>query len=419
MNIYNSGKIPERSERRRSRLKKRALTILLSAVLSVLFAGCSPSEPVSTESASLAYTSYDGESHIPTDESSIDGPSGTESFESSELSSDVGVSSDSSDSSSDISEASGIESAVSSAQSEALSDISSQTHPESSSPSSAASETSEPPPNVPVIIPDIAMPTSPGTECAVSDKGAVDYSNASQGYVSAKYTGNASKLKLRISCGEMHDDYDLTPGKTEYFPLVFGNGEYTVTIYENTSGTRYSKAVEGKFTVSLSSSLSPFLYPNRYSVYNSGSGCVYKAAEVCAGKTEDIEKIAAIFMWVTSNVTYDHGLAATVQKGYTPDPERTYNSRTGICFDYASLMCAMLRSQSIPTRLVIGNAAPSVWHAWNEVYTNETGWITPELMLKNAGYNIVDSTFYASAGDKAQIASYISNSSNYQAVHYY
>ena len=108
-----------------------------------------------------------------------------------------------------------------------------------------------------------------------------------------------------------------------------------------------------------------------------------------------------------------------MKKGYVPDPNKTYNIRTGICFDYASLMCAMLRSQSIPTRLVVGNASPDIYHAWNEVYTEETGWITPELLLKKSGYNIVDSTFYASSTNKSQIASYISNSGNYQALHYY
>lgn len=400
MNINNSGKIPERK------------LLAVAAALLVLCAGCAPSEPVSLESAEPAYSSYVEESHIPTDESSVG--------ESCETSSDTGISVDSTsaNSSFDTSESQAVSSAV---QSEPNSGASSETLPESSSPSTVTSEssvTSTPEQHVPVVIPDVAVPTSPGTECEVSDKGAVDYSNASQGYVSARYTSSA-KLKVRVSSGGKTCDTDLVPNKTTYYPLPFGSGEYTVTIYENTSGDRYAPVVKATFSVSLSSSLSPFLYPNIYSDYNSGSACVYKAAEVCAGKTGDIEKISAIFTWVTSNVTYDHALAANVQKNYIPDPDKTYNSGKGICFDYASLMCAMLRSQSIPTRLVIGNASPSIWHAWNEVYTDETGWITPELMLKNAGYNIADSTFYASAGDKAQIASYISNSSNYQAVKYY
>ena len=47
----------------------------------------------------------------------------------------------------------------------------------------------------------------------------------------------------------------------------------------------------------------------------------------------------------------------------------------------------MVRSQGIPARLVVGYAADNIYHAWNEVWTDETGWITPELLLSQKGYN--------------------------------
>lgn len=423
MNIFNSGKIPEK-------LKK---LLAVAAVLSVLCTGCSPSEPISLESGEPGYTSYDDESHIPTEESSDDVTDSTYSAdvtESSKASSETpsgssAVSGSSSATvSSDVSDSRTENSSVQSAESSAVSSQYSSTSAESSVPVSSSSATSETSVPIPVVIPDMAIPTSPGTDCEVNEKGVIDFSNASFGYVSAKYTGSVSKIKFRITVGGKDYDYDLTPNKTEYFPLSEGSGNYTVTIFENTSGTKYTRAVERKnFPVSISNSLSPFLYPNQYSTYNSSSACVYKAAEVCAGKTGDIEKIAAVFTWITDNVSYDYALADSVKAGstktYVPNPDKTYNSRKGICFDYASLMCAMLRSQGIPTRLVKGNASPDIWHAWNEVYTAETGWITPELLFKNAGYNLADSTFYASASDKAKIASYISNSGNYTPAYYY
>lgn len=79
----------------------------------------------------------------------------------------------------------------------------------------------------------------------------------------------------------------------------------------------------------------------------------------------------------------------------------------------------MLRSQDIPTRLVVGYASPDIYHAWNEVYTTETGWITPQLLLSIKGYNTVDATFYAGADDKSAISQYISDSGNYSAIYYY
>ena len=212
--------------------------------------------------------------------------------------------------------------------------------------------------------------------------------------------------------------HDVTPGIIEYYPLSFGSGDYTVKLYENVSGDSYAEVVSCSFSAKTTS-IKPFTYSNYYSVYDSKSKCVKKAAELCAGKTGTIDKVAAIFGWVTSNISYDYDLAATVQSGYVPNPDRTYTSKTGICFDYASLMCAMLRSQGIPTRLVVGWAKTDIYHAWNEIYTEETGWITPEMMLKKAGWNITDATFYSTSNDKAYIASYISNSSNYTVRYYY
>lgn len=403
MNIRNSGKIPEH-------IKK-----LLAAALALsitLCAGCSGGTG-DTDDSSVYESSVDSETHIPVEDSSG----------SSDSSSSGGASSGAASSSSDTSGGSsvlGISESNSGDSSGQAGESSSQTV--SSETSELTSEpTSQPDPPPVVVVPTVISPSSPGTRTAIGANGVIDYSNASQGYISARYTGSNPKVKLQVSCNGGKEPHDIpSNGTTVYIPLIFGSGTYTAYLGEHIAGTtRYAEVASVDFNVSLDSSLSTYLYPNMYANYSQSSDCVYKAAELCAGKTSDIEKIAAVFGWVTSNVTYDHDLAKTVQTGYVPDPNRTYSKRTGICFDYASLMCAMLRSQSIPTRLVVGNASPDIWHAWNEVYTEETGWITPELLLKNAGYNIVDSTFYASAGNKSQIASYISNSVNYQAVHYY
>ena len=410
MNIKNSGKIPEM-------IKKAAAVI---AVLSItLCAGCNniAGSETSVGGDESTYSSVDSSTHEPVENSSQSGESS-----SATISSDVSVSKppDSSSESGDVSSepTSSVESSSVTGSSETSSTV--EPNVSSSPPVSSSSSATQPDPPPVVTIPNFPVPTSPGTSVANSAKGWIDYSNAAQGYVSAKYTGSISKVKVLITCEGKSPQYphDVNPGVTEYYPLSFGSGNYTVQLLENTSGDRYAEVVSCSFSVNTSS-LQPFTYSNHYSVYDSGSKCVYKAAELCAGKTGTIDKIAAVFDWVTSNISYDYNLAATVQSGYVPNPDRTYNSRTGICFDYASLMCAMLRSQGIPTRLVVGWAKTDIYHAWNEIYTEETGWITPELMLKNAGYNIADSTFYSTSSNKAQIASYISNSSNYTVRYYY
>lgn len=418
MNIKKSGKAPDRIK-----------AALLAAML-ITLTGCNggtssnvqPSSvqtseaPPGGETSETSSSSSTEDTHVPDTSDASDPP---------DNSSGVSDSSENSESSSEpqTSETSEPSSETSEQSSEPVStsESTSSSEPPVSTSEQSTSSVEPPPPPPEIIIPDVKVPTSPGTQLITGAHGVIDYSNASQGYVSARYTGSSSKLKFRIEANGVQENPDLDPnGSVEYYALTHGSGTYTVTIFEQIPGsTGYAVAAQGSFDVQLDSSLSPFLYPNRYVNYNQDSDIVYKAAELCAGKTSTIGKIAAIFTWVSQNVSYDYDLAATVKSGYVPDPDRTLSRRTGICFDYSALMAAMLRSQSIPTRLVIGDASPDIYHAWNEVYTEETGWITPELLLSNSGYNLVDATFYSSSANKQQIADYISNGANYIAEKYY
>lgn len=284
--------------------------------------------------------------------------------------------------------------------------------------------TAPPKPAAPVVVPTIKAATSPMTAAQIEENAVVDYSNISQGYISARYSGASARAKLRIICGDVVNDHDLNvEGAFEYYPLTEGSGDYNIQLYEQLGGNMYSEVINITVTANIADDVAPYTYPNRYVMYEQGSDCVYKAAEVCAGIDDTIERIAAIFGYITTNITYDYDLADRVSNGsigvYVPDPDSVLARKKGICFDYASLFAAMLRSQGIPSRLVIGYAKENIYHAWNEVYTTETGWISTELLLKLKGYNIVDSTFYANTPDKPRIAAYIMDSGNYAAIYRY
>lgn len=272
---------------------------------------------------------------------------------------------------------------------------------------------------VEIIIPDVKVPLASGASVFSEEKAEVDYGNASDGYISVVYNGSSAQAKLRIANGSVQYDHDVSVGgKRDFFPLM-GSGSYSVKVYEHISGKNFAPVLSGEFEVTLKNETDTYLYPNKYVNFSKSSACVKKAAEVCAGKSGNVEEIAAIFDYIADNISYDKQLAATVQSGYIPDPDKTLASGKGICFDYASLFAAMCRSRGIPARLVIGYAEPNIYHAWNEVYTEETGWITPELFLKKKGYNLTDATFYASNSDKEKIAGYISDDKNYAAMYRY
>ena len=119
------------------------------------------------------------------------------------------------------------------------------------------------------------------------------------------------------------------------------------------------------------------------------------------------------------NLSYDYIKAQNVKSGYLPVLDTVLEKKKGICFDYASLFAAMCRSQSIPTKLVMGYIQGNMYHAWNEVYTKETGWVTLDLFIEKNKWNLLDPTFYASADNKSDAAEYMSDKDGYSAVYYY
>lgn len=270
-----------------------------------------------------------------------------------------------------------------------------------------------------VVIPNVYIPTSPGREVYTCSVATVDASNKSQGYITVRYYGSKSLVKVIVQKSGTKYQYTIkTNGTTEVLPLTLGSGTYTIGVYENVSGTSYSVALQKNVSVSISNSLSPFLYPNQQVNFSQGSSCVYKSAQVCAGKSTDVQKASEIFKYVTSNIRYDTAEANAIISGaiknYCPNPDEVLSTRKGICYDYASLFAAMCRAQGIPTKLVKGYVGPNgLYHAWNQVYLKNVGWITVEYKA-TTGFNTLDATFYSGASNKSSVTANFTNTSYYK-----
>lgn len=256
------------------------------------------------------------------------------------------------------------------------------------------------------------VPDAPGEKCTQNDVAVIDYSNAGQGYVCARYTGDCPKIKLRITgLDEIVYTYDLHPGDYEVFPLTSGDGQYKITIYENISGTSYATCLFDTIDVTLEDEFSPFLYPNQYVNFSEESKTVQKGAELALGAGSDLEVVTRIYNYIISNITYDYDKASDPPTGYTTDIDSILESGTGICLDYSAVMASMLRSQRIPTRLEVGYAKDA-YHAWISVYTKEQGWLNNIISFDGSTWTLVDPTFGASTGDKA-LKKFIGDGTNY------
>ena len=284
--------------------------------------------------------------------------------------------------------------------------------------SSSATSAQTEAPKVEVVVPKIKTGSFTGAKTVSNDIACADITSADMGVIKVTYSGECGKVKVRITKGEAVYDYDLDPGGT-VFPLQSGSGTYNIKVLENVSGKTYAVALDEDFSADIKSEFSPYLVPSQYINYSQSDECVYKAAELCAGKSGTVEKAAAMFGYITGNVKYDKELAASVKSGYVPNPDKTLESGKGICFDYASLFASMCRSQNIPAKLVMGYVRGNVYHSWNEIYTEESGWVTVDIFLKGSGWELLDPTFYASASDKSAVAEYIGDGSDYSAIYYY
>ena len=251
-----------------------------------------------------------------------------------------------------------------------------------------------------------------------NEKAKVDASNLAEGYLLVTYTGGKDvRIKVQIEKnGGTNYSYDLNnTGKTETFPLTEGDGTYAVRVYENTSGTKYAQAYATSVTATLRNDFLPFLYPNQYVNYTTSSKTATTAAALCAGKT-DLEKVKAVFDYTVDNVKYDYAFAKEVSQGkhtgYLPVVDQTLNTKKGICFDYAALMTAMLRSQNVPCKLVIGYAG-EVYHAWINVYVPGTGWVDRVIYFDGNNWTLMDPTFTSSGKRSDSVMKYVTDQTNY------
>ncbi|MGP1441124.1 MAG: transglutaminase domain-containing protein [Anaerovoracaceae bacterium] len=265
------------------------------------------------------------------------------------------------------------------------------------------------------------MPVASGKVTKGNDKVVIDASNTQDGYIMIKYLKQTSKKLKMIVTGPSGVKYTYNInkiGEFETFPLSDGSGKYSINIYENISGTSYSTVYGTSLSVSLTNEFAPYLLPNQYVNYTANGQVAGLAKTLTANKSGDLQKINAVYDWVIKNISYDKQLAATVKSGYLPNLDTIIVSKKGICFDYASLMTAMLRSRGIPCKLVIGYAGSS-YHAWINAYTSENGWIDGVIYFDGSTWKLMDPTFASTGNQSESIMKYIGDGKNYSAKYLY
>lgn len=241
---------------------------------------------------------------------------------------------------------------------------------ENPKPTEKPKSTETPKPAEPSKAPEQTQPSTTESVSPSNEK-VFDTSKADKGTLGVRYHNTSGKrVKLMVEKGDSHYTYNLEgDGSLETFPLQSGNGEYTVSIMENTTGSKYRFVLTEKIHVNASDSNSAYLGSVQMIKWDSGMAAIKKAAELTSGVSGDEAKVKKIYNYVVRNIRYDSDKLNNLSSSYIPSVSSTYSSKSGICYDFASLTAAMLRNVGIPTKLIMGYAdGVNGYHAWNEVY---------------------------------------------------
>ncbi|MCY6370637.1 transglutaminase-like domain-containing protein [Clostridium ganghwense] len=134
------------------------------------------------------------------------------------------------------------------------------------------------------------------------------------------------------------------------------------------------------------------------------------ARELVKDRKNTYEKSKHIYNWVGKNIDYDYEKVDKILRNdfsVKSGAINTFNSRKGICFDYACLYAAMCKANNIKVRIITGegfNGSNWVSHAWNQVYISEENiWINVDTTFYKGG-NYFDSSIFKLDHRNAKIA---------------
>ena len=275
---------------------------------------------------------------------------------------------------------------------------------------SSGSDPDEPPVYSPL---QVLVPEAPGTKTLGTSPLVLAISETDQGYLTAvsDSTDQMMNVQLTAEDGVVYS-YFISPGESAVIPFSSGSSTYQVSCYQQISDSQYAALYADTLEIKLANEFLPFLYPNQYVNFTPDSEASKLALSMVSEDTSDIDALQTIYNYVVSHVTYDYDLADTVASGYLPDVDETLQTGKGICFDYAALTTAMLRSCDIPCKLQIGYAG-DIKHAWINVYIRSRGWVDKAVEFSGDSWSRMDPTFDSNSEDKDTIQEYIGDNNNY------
>ncbi|WP_425464422.1 transglutaminase domain-containing protein [Paenibacillus oralis] len=117
------------------------------------------------------------------------------------------------------------------------------------------------------------------------------------------------------------------------------------------------------------------------------------AAEITKGADSGEEKARRLYDWIGTRVSYDYDKVKDYEeKGiwHEQTPQMTFETKKGVCIDYARLYAMMARSQGLDVKVITGLGYDGQGgygpHAWNEVFLPaQNTWIPLDATWAQSG----------------------------------
>lgn len=200
----------------------------------------------------------------------------------------------------------------------------------------------------------------------------IDTRDVSQGIVRVSYQSD-KKVKVIVKNNDKQYNYNLNAdGRIETFPLQLGSGQYTVGVYENTTGDKYKKMMSKAFQLGDIKEQTIYLNAVQNINWNEEDEAVKLTRLLTENAESSEEKALSIYKYIVSNFEYDEEKLQSLAYNYIPKIDSVLKDKRGICYDFSTLYGAMLRSVGIPAKLVTGYSLNAIgYHSWNEIYDEE------------------------------------------------
>lgn len=244
-----------------------------------------------------------------------------------------------------------------------------QTAPPKTEPPATVAPVTDPPqtkpPQTEPSPPYIITPTADGVKVYSNGDALIDASNSSQGYLMIKLKKAMSgSYRILVNADDINVRYTFqlnNSGNYEVIPITEGSGSYTVSVLKVTSAGKGTVMFKQALSVSVSDSFLPFLTPNQFCMYNSGSSCVALSSTLCGGNKDTIAKTAAIYDYVINNISYV-STAENGANGYFPYPTRCLQTRAEFALTMPRLWRQCSARKKFRQRLLSATQATSITH---------------------------------------------------------